>query len=200
MQIFRTIILTVSAIIAVTIPLPVTHAAELASTAASNNGLALWAKIHDVFSHPRCANCHVGSDNIPIWSGKNFGEAARPHGMNINGGASRIGAESGLLCTACHTPHNSALNNGPPGNVPWLLAPVEMQWYGKSSAEICAQVKDKKRNGNRTIEALAHHVEADPLVNWGWSPGPGRDPAPYTSADTAAAIRAWEKVGAPCPK
>lgn len=196
MQIFRTITLAVGAMIALTIPLQCAHAA----TPAANDGVALWAKIHNVFSHPRCANCHVSSDNIPIWSGKNFGEAPRPHGMNINGGASRIGADNGLLCTSCHTPHNSALKNGPPGAVPWLLAPVEMQWYGKSSAEICAQVRDKKRNGNRTLEALAHHVEADPLVNWGWSPGPSRDPAPYTSADTAAAIRAWEKLGAPCPK
>ena len=130
--------LTVSAIIAFLVSLQCTHAVELATTNTSNDGLALWAKIHDEFSHPRCANCHVGSDNIPIWSGKTFGEAARPHGMNINGGASRIGAESGLLCTTRHTPHHSALNNGPPGAVPWLLAPVEMQWFGKSSAEICA--------------------------------------------------------------
>ena len=111
-----------------------------------------------------------------------------------------MGAENGLLCLSCHTPHNSLLKNGPPGAVPWLLAPLNMQWYGKSSAEICEQVKDVRRNGNRSLEALAHHVEADPLVNWGWSPGVGRDPAPYTSADTAGFIRAWARQGAPCPQ
>ena len=197
MQIFR---VAMGAVIALAVAPGLAQPAEPAQSAPATDGLALWTKIHEVFSHPRCANCHVGSDNVPIWSGKNFGPTPRPHGMNINGGASRIGAENGLLCGSCHTAHNSALKNGPPGVTPWLLAPVEMQWSGKSSAEICAQVKDAKRNGNRTLEALAHHVEADPLVNWGWRPGPGREPAPYTSADTAAAIRAWEKLGAPCPK
>ena len=197
MQIFRGLL---SALATLAVASGFAHAADPTPAASSNDGLALWAKIHEVFSHPRCANCHVGSDNVPIWSGKNFGPTPRPHGMNINGGASRIGAENGLLCVSCHTPHNSAIKNGPPGATPWLLAPVVMQWYGKSSAEICSQVKDVQRNGNRSLEALAHHVESDPLVNWGWSPGIGRDPAPYTSADTAGFIRAWGKLGAPCPK
>ena len=30
---------------------------------AQDPGLAAWSKIHEVFSHPRCANCHVGPDN-----------------------------------------------------------------------------------------------------------------------------------------
>jgi hypothetical protein len=47
--------------------------------------------------------------------------------MNIQGGARRIGAENGLLCTACHTHHNAALRHGPPGAHVWLLAPVAMQ-------------------------------------------------------------------------
>lgn len=189
----------VSVAIALTFAVGLVQAVETAVIPPSAEGLVLWAKIHEVVSHPRCANCHVGSDNVPIWSGKNFKSKPRPHGMNINGGASRNGAENGLLCVSCHTPQNSSLIGGPPGAKPWLLAPVEMQWYGKSSAEICAQVKDGRRNGNRSLEAIAHHVETDPLVNWGWSPGIGRDPAPYTSADTATFIRSWGKLGAPCP-
>jgi hypothetical protein len=74
-----------------------------------------------------------------------------------------------------------------------------MQWFGRSSAEICAQTKDPARNGRRTLEQVAHHVESDPLVQWGWRPGPGRESAPGTSADAAAAIRAWAAAGAPCP-
>jgi hypothetical protein len=61
---------------------------------AQDPGLAVWSKIHDVFSHPRCANCHVGPDNVPIWSGFSYGPKARPHGMNINAGTSRRGTES----------------------------------------------------------------------------------------------------------
>ena len=40
---------------------------------AQDPGLAAWSKIHEVFSHPRCANCHVGPDNMPIWSGSSYG-------------------------------------------------------------------------------------------------------------------------------
>ena len=48
-------------------------------------GLQAWQRIYEVISHPRCANCHVGPDNRPMWSGPSYGKS-RPHGMNINGG------------------------------------------------------------------------------------------------------------------
>jgi len=176
------------------------HASGAAAADNKAEGLAAWHQVHVVFSHPRCANCHVGSDNIPMWSGKHYGDKPRPHGMNINAGNSRIGVENGLTCQTCHAQKNSAQRHGPPGNPVWLLAPVEMQWFGKSSREICEQAKDPKRNGNRTLEKMAHHVEDDALVGWGWNPGGGRDPAPYSAAETAAALRAWAKAGAPCPE
>jgi hypothetical protein len=165
---------------------------------AQESGLELWGKIHAVFSHPRCANCHVGPDHVPIWSGKSYGPVPRPHGMNINGGAKRSGEEH-LACSACHTRQNSVLPHGPPGAHVWKLPPVEMQWFDKSSAQICAQIKDKALNGNRTIEQVAHHIEDDALVAWGWEPGPGREPAPHSAAQVAAFLRAWERAGAPCP-
>src|SRR5262249_56203374 len=62
------------------------------SALAQDTGLALWGKIYEVFSHPRCANCHVGPDNAPMWSGPEYGPAARPHGMNVTGGGNRPGA------------------------------------------------------------------------------------------------------------
>lgn len=31
--------------------------------------------------------------------------------------------------------------------IDWQLAPVDFIWFGKSGAEICAQLKDPKRNG-----------------------------------------------------
>ena len=114
---------------------------------AQENGLELWAKIYSVFSHPRCANCHVGPDNIPRWSGNSYGEP-RPHGMHVSAGDSRIGAEL-MPCATCHGRRNSELPHGPPGAEKWLLPPVEMQWWEKSSREICAQIKDPARNGGR---------------------------------------------------
>jgi hypothetical protein len=169
-----------------------------APASAQEDGLQLWNKIHEVFSHPRCANCHVGPDNLPVWSGPSYGGKARPHGMNISGGESRIGAEY-IACTTCHTKHNAQIPHGPPGAEVWALAPVEMQWIGKSSAEICAQIKDPARNGGRTLAEIADHVDHDELVHWGWAPGPGREPAPYSDDEVAGFLRRWDAGGAPCP-
>jgi hypothetical protein len=60
---------------------------------AGDAGTATWTPIYEVFSHPRCANCHVGPDNVPMWSGSSYGAKPRPHGMNIDAGVNRIGAE-----------------------------------------------------------------------------------------------------------
>ncbi|HXW24578.1 MAG TPA: hypothetical protein VEK73_07520 [Xanthobacteraceae bacterium] len=175
---------------------------------AQAQGLALWGKIYEVFSHPRCANCHVGSDNLPMWSGPEYGRKARPHGMNISGGASRKGAES-IACNTCHTPHNAQVQHGPPGAEVWQLAPVSMQWFGKSSADICAQIKDPARNGRRKIvpeagepvdmHTIVGHIAIDKLVHWGWEPGPGRQPAPYSAAQLIEFLKQWDAAGAPCP-
>ena len=53
-------------------------------------GLEAWKRIEAVVTHPRCANCHVDSRAIPIWTPA--GESSnRVHGMDIHGGQSRIG-------------------------------------------------------------------------------------------------------------
>jgi len=165
---------------------------------AQNTGLEVWSKIYEVFSHPRCANCHVGSNSVPMWSGPSYGPRPRPHGMNINAGASRKGAEY-VACSACHTRHNSQVPHGPPGALPWQLPPVSMQWFGKSSADICAQIKDPTRNGDRTIANVAEHVQDDALVHWGWAPGPGRESAPYSAVQLVQFVKQWDAAGAPCP-
>ena len=171
----------------------------LASPAwAQDSGLTAWSKIHQVFSHPRCANCHVGPNNVPIWSGPSYGPEPRPHGMNINAGTSRTGTEY-ITCGACHSQHNALAAHGPPGAIGWQLAPISMQWFGRSSAEICAQIKDPARNGGRTIAEVVKHVEDEPLVHWGWTPGPGRGPAPYSVAQLVEFLKQWDAAGAPCP-
>jgi hypothetical protein len=37
-----------------------------AGTVMPEDGLAAWDSIHTVLTHPRCLNCHVGSDNVPL--------------------------------------------------------------------------------------------------------------------------------------
>lgn len=162
----------------------------------SPEGLAAWESVYSVFSHPRCANCHT-PDEYPRWSGPGYGEA-RIHGMNIKRGEGGLGMP-GLRCTTCHGAENAAKLHGPPGNDVWHLAPVEMVWWKRSSAEICEQVKDPARNGDRTLEEIASHVRDDGLVAWGWDPGPGREPAPGSAQETYDLLAKWAAEGAPCP-
>ncbi len=161
-------------------------------------GLAEWEKVFAVFSHPRCANCHV-EDDRPRWSGEHYG-STRVHGFNVQRGADGSGfGNPGLRCMTCHFDSNSSVLHGPPGAPAWHLAPVEMVWWQKSSAQICAQIKDPARNGGRTLEEVAVHVRDDALVGWGWAPGPGREPAPGSAEETYDALRKWSANGAPCP-
>ena len=161
-------------------------------------GLPEWEKVYAVFSHPRCANCHV-EDDRPRWSGPEV-PVTKVHGFNVQGGTDGSGfGNPGLRCTTCHFETNSTVRHGPPGAEGWHLAPPEMVWFGKSSAQICAQIKDPERNGGRTLEEVATHVRDDGLVGWGWDPGPGRQPAPGSAEETFLAIQRWAAAGAPCP-
>ena len=88
------------------------------------DGLEAWGRIYEVASHPRCSNCHVGDDNTPMWSGPSYGKA-RAHGMNINAGESRIGAEY-VLCSTCHTTKQDDWVNA--NAVPHAAPRVAMDW------------------------------------------------------------------------
>lgn len=168
------------------------------SSQGPSDGLAAWEKAYEVFSHPRCVNCHVPDDNRPRWSGPNYGDKPQYHGMNIIADATRMRA-AGLPCTTCHRNENAKFPHGAPGAPNWKLAPVEMVWWEKSSAEVCEQIKDPERNGNRTVEEVADHIGHDELVNWGWAPGPGREPAPHSAEDVVAYLLKWQAAGTPCP-
>lgn len=167
-------------------------------------GLEAWARIFEVASHPRCSNCHVGGSDKPMWSGPSYG-TTRPHGMNVRAGRSRIGAESGLLCVTCHvnstaTERSNDIPHAAPhiaGN--WQLAPAEAAWFGKTSNEICEQLRDPKRNGKRSFRDIASHLGHDRILHWGWAPGGGREPAPRTLQEHIDDVLLWGVGGMPCP-
>lgn len=162
-------------------------------------GLDAWLRIYEVASHPRCSNCHVGADNTPMWSGPTYGQA-RPHGMNVNAGESRIGAEY-VLCSSCHAYRegaNDAPHVAPQVAMNWRLAPVEAEWFGKSSEEVCNQLRDPARNGGRDYLELAEHLDHDVILHWAWSPGGGREPAPYSLQEHVNDMLAWGVAGQPC--
>jgi len=162
------------------------------------------SRIFEVASHPRCANCHTGPSDRPMWSGPAYGKT-RPHGMNIRAGDSRIGAEL-LMCSTCHTTSKQTDKND--NNVPhaaprvamaWRLAPVEAHWFGRSSLQICEQLRDPELNGGRTMQELAEHLDHDLILHWAWSPGGGREAAPYSLQEHIDDILAWGVAGYPCP-
>ena len=162
-------------------------------------GLAAWSRIYEVTSHPRCSNCHVGADNIPMWSGPSYG-GARRHGMNVNAGESRIGAEY-VLCSTCHALReglNDTPHAAPQVAMNWRLAPVEAHWFGRGSDEICNQLRDPERNGGRDYLDLASHLDHDLILHWAWNPGGGREPAPYSLQEHIDDVLAWGVAGYPC--
>ncbi|SLN26099.1 hypothetical protein ROJ8625_01040 [Roseivivax jejudonensis] len=173
-------------------------------TVPTKDGLAAWDNIHTVLSHPRCLNCHVGADNVPLW-----GTAETPdriHGMAINAGESRIGAET-LSCNACHqtsTRPNTTHHAAPHTGMDWRLAPVEFQWTDRSSAEICAQMRDPARNGGRDAAGLIDHILHDAeligFITWSFEPGAGRDPAPGNLQAHLEDMAIWTAAGMPCPE
>jgi len=175
-----------------------------AGSVSASDGLAAWERINKVASHPRCSNCHVGADNVPRWSGI-AGRADGKHGMNINAGVSRIGAEA-IACSTCHvtsaTP-NDKPHAPPHADIPWQLAPVEFAWFGKTSREICLQLKNPGQNGGRNVTVLAHHLADDAnhlgFIQWGWNPGGGREPVPFTLQATVNDVLTWGAAGMPCP-
>ncbi|HEX2512835.1 MAG TPA: Isoquinoline 1-oxidoreductase subunit, partial [Xanthobacteraceae bacterium] len=76
---------------------------------------------------------------------------------------------AGNTCSACHTEGNFTLSEQAryqsiPGHARWSLAPIEMAWEGKSLGEICAQLKDRTRNGGRDLALLHEHFAKDDLV------------------------------------
>lgn len=151
---------------------------------------ALFAEASRVLLHPRCVNCHPAGDQ-PLQ-----GEEGRLHEPWVRRGAGGLGAV-GMRCGTCHDDQNFD-----PGRVPgaphWRLAPAEMAWEGLTAAAICEQLKDRERNGGRSLEEIVEHMRRDELVGWGWAPGAGREPAPGSQELLGDLIAAWVETGAVC--
>ncbi len=166
------------------------------------DGLAAWSRIYEVTSHPRCSNCHTGASDRPMWSGPSYGKT-RAHGMNIRAGESRMGVEY-VPCATCHVTNlnasstNETPHTAPQVAAPWRLAPIEADWFGRSSQEICTQLRDPDRNGDRTLEDIAAHLDHDVILHWAWNPGGGREAAPYSLQEHVTDILAWGTAGFPC--
>jgi hypothetical protein len=158
--------------------------------------VAIYNEAKRVIENPRCMNCHTAT-RIPT-QGNDLHQHV-PFIRATTGG----GGPPGLACAACHGSSNvstfGASIQSIPGHDHWGLAPESMAWQGKSTAEICSQIKDRTRNGNLSLTKIHDHMAKDKLVGWAWHPGAGRVPAPGTQAAFGQLIKAWIATGAACP-
>lgn len=157
---------------------------------------ALFAEAGKVLQHPRCLNCHPASRQ------PTQGDDLHPHVPLVQAGPQDRGAKE-LPCSSCHGSENTLTLGTRVKSVPgisgWALAPASMAWQGLSLPQVCAQLKDPQRNGNRTLARIHEHLAQDPIVGWAWHPGEGRRPAPGSQAVLGALIGAWIETGAQCP-
>ena len=152
---------------------------------------AIFTELGKVLTHARCVNCHPAGDR------PRQGDSRRLHQPPVWRGADGLGLPA-MRCPICHLDANFN-PAGVPGNPIWHLAPHEMGWEGKTLREICEQIKDPARNGNRALASLVEHIGEDHLVGWAWAPGYGREPAPGTQKQAGALVEAWIETGAACP-
>lgn len=155
-------------------------------------GVAAFQIVYRALESPRCRNCHPAGD-APLQF-----DDGRPHAMNIT----RRSEHNGLTCATCHRDNNGTRPGQPPGAPNWHLPPPEtpMIFEGKTPSQLCEQLKDPAQTRGRDVPALIEHVDKDPLVQWGWAPGPGRAPVPIAHDALVGAMKTWAAAGAPCPE
>jgi hypothetical protein len=164
-----------------------------AVAAPGDPGWQAFLGVASVLHSPRCVSCHIPGD-APLQ-----GDDGHRHVMNVKRGADGRGTPA-LRCTACHQGVNSSVAHAPPGAPDWRLPPpgTPMAWLGMGPEALCAALKDPARTGGRGLAALEDHLRTDPLVGWGFNPGPGRRPPPLSRDELVARFAAWRAAGAPC--
>jgi hypothetical protein len=157
----------------------------------SDRSRAFFLEASRVLLHPRCANCHPDGD-IPYQ-----GTQWALHDPPVVRGPEDKGVV-GMECTSCHQDRNLELARVP-GAPNWHLAPRSMAWVNRTPRQVCEQLKDKSRNGGKSLAQIVEHNAHDELVGWGWKPGSDREPAPGTQESFGAIVAAWVETGAECP-
>jgi len=153
---------------------------------------ALFVEAGKVIQSPRCLNCHPGGERPTQGADMHLHRPLVVRGPDDKGAI-------GMRCMTCHQSANFE-PSGLPGHPLWHVAPKSMAWQERSLAQICAQIKDPRRNGGKSMAQMQEHMASDTLVGWAWQPGGTREPAPGTQAQFGALIAAWIDTGAVCPR
>lgn len=151
--------------------------------------------VAQVFVHPRCANCHAAGDS-PAQT-----DSGRPHSMNVQRGPAGVGVP-GAYCVACHAPKPVSQDPVmPPAGKGWRMPGAEtpMVFAGRTTQELCRQLKDPNATGRKSLRESLKHVVHDELVSWSFAPGAGRSRPPMGKKEFFKRLARWVKHGAPCP-
>ncbi|MEN0067050.1 MAG: c-type cytochrome [Myxococcota bacterium] len=159
-------------------------------TRSRDEGLAAFADIYAVATHPRCMNCHPDGD-APMQ-----GDDSHAHIYGIT----RFSPLEGTHCSTCHAP--KAVGDGqvplPPADAVWSMPPQAMAFQNRTQGELCNQLKNPATNGGRGLGDLAEHIEHDHLLVTSWHSG--RETPPITHAELVERYEIWAEAGGPCPE
>ena len=158
-------------------------------TLSREEGLAAFADIYAVATHPRCLNCHPAGD-APLHTDESV-----PHDFGVD----RFSPLRGLHCSTCHAaaPVDDGLAPLPPADPIWSMAPAQMVFEDRSPAELCAQLKDPAINGGRGHVASTRHIAEDHLLQTSWHSG--RTQPPISHEELVKRFETWGQAGGPCP-
>jgi hypothetical protein len=151
---------------------------------------AAFRKVASVLRDPRCMNCHTVTD-FP-----RQGDDRHRHIMNVLRGQGDHGVP-GQRCSTCHQGTNQV--NGVPGAPKWGLAPLSMGWEGLDDHQLADAIKDRARNGHRSLAQIQDHMAHDVLVSWAWNPGAGRRSPEISQAELGRLVQEWIDTGAVSP-
>lgn len=152
-------------------------------------GVAAFNEVAPVFQSPRCMNCH--RSDLP-----RVREDGRDHVPRVRPASDGTG-EGGERCTICHRDNNNPISRIP-GAPHWKMPPYEMSWDGLEAADICANLKDRRFNGDRSLAEVLAHVEKDAVIAWAWTPGSDRSTPPVPFDAFKERLARWISLGAPC--
>jgi hypothetical protein len=168
---------------------------------------AAFVEVFKVLMSPRCMNCH------PVGDSPLQGDDSHPHFYRVRRGEDGNGVYS-MKCINCHQAANQQGLNMPPGAANqfkegsigatprWRLpeAKTPLIFQGRTSSQLCLQLKDPKQNGGLLTEQLIDHVSSDSLVLWGFNPGEGRTKPPLTHEVFVEKFKEWLDKGGACPQ
>lgn len=166
-----------------------------AQSNSEKESLRAFSVVASVLTSPRCLNCHVTGDT-PLQN-----DAGTVHNMNVKRGPDGRGTPA-MRCTNCHQDQNSQQLHAPPGRPDWHMPPPEMRmaWQGLTVGDLCRTLKNPATNGGKSSQQLVEHVRDEPLVNWGWNPGPGRSVPFISHEEFVSVFTEWVQTGANCPE